>query len=214
LSIAIVLEGGPGVGKSSVARFLKGFLEGCGIRACIVGDGVRLFARYLARVFGRWFLAPREVIEYMVLGWQLGKLSECISEGCDAIIMDYGPEAPLGYMEADGVEYPRELDRVSEAALQGLRVLIVVLEPPASYGRDGVRWEDLWLANRYRRFLTWRALSLVPRLGAKAIAVPEKGSAVERAAIVARVVLDELGARCEELDPRAHLEASRGEGRC
>lgn len=189
--LVVVLEGGPGVGKTSVARLLRARLEEMGVKTCVVSDGVRLFAPILAKIFGLWFRAPREVVEYMLLGWQVARFVECLSS--DVIVMDYGPEAPLGYMEADGVRYPPQLEGLAKALLSGLKVIVALLEPPATYSVDDVRWEPPEVANRYRRALSFKALSLVSRVGAKALVVPEKDRVEERVEVLLREILHELG---------------------
>ncbi len=191
MKLVVVLEGGPGVGKTSVATYLRKELPRRGVSVCVVDDGVRLFAPILAKLFGKWFEAPRDMIEYMLLGWQLAKFVECLDS--DVVVMDYGPEAPLGFMEADSVHYPRELEGLANALLEGVKSLLVILEPPAGYARDSVRWEDPKRADKYRRALIVRTLSLVPRIKAKALVVPEKDSVSERAKIVLEEVLNELG---------------------
>jgi len=178
------------VGKTSVAQELRDSLASLGYGVCVVDDGVRLFAPVLSKLFGAWYRAPRELIEYMLLGWQVASFVKCLDS--DVVIMDYGPEAPLGYMDADGVPYPRELENLALALFKGLRLLVAILEPPTTYRRDDVRWEDLELANRYRRYLSIRALTLVSKARAKAVIIPERSSVAERARMLLRVVLNEL----------------------
>ncbi len=184
----VVLEGGPGVGKSSVAELLAELLRSRGLSVCIVHDSSREVASVLGKLFGKWYLAPRSLIEYMILGHQVHGLQRCKEAGADIVILDYGVEAPLAYMEADGTSYPGELDRLAEALLGDAPVLVFVLERPVSYAGDRVRWEDLLRAQRYSRSLIRRVSSLAARLGAAVYVVPEKRSPRDRARLVARFI--------------------------
>ncbi|ABM80558.1 ATP-binding protein [Hyperthermus butylicus] len=179
--LLIVFEGGPGIGKTTLSRLLAELLERRGRKTCVVWDAVRGIAPVLSRLFGEWYRAPRELIEYMFLGYQLRRLHECVEADTDTVILDYGVEAPLAYMEADGVPYPKELEELAEAVLSGWRVVVFILEQPVAYSTDVVRWEDPRRAQGYARRLIARALSLVERLGAVAYVLPEKPSVEERA---------------------------------
>ncbi len=185
--IAVILEGGPGAGKTSVARELADMLRARGLRACIVGDAARLLAGLLGRLFGDWHRAPRSVIEYLFMGYQLCGLMEC--SGADVAILDYSLDAPLAYMEADGLEYPRELDGISLEALKGFRVYVFVLEGLSGYGTDEARWEPPPTAQRYSRFLFRRAAALAARLGVPLYVVPEMRGPRERASFITTILL-------------------------
>jgi len=184
----VVLEGGPGVGKSSIAGLLAELLRSKGLSVCVVHDSSREVARVLGRLFGKWYLAPRTLIEYMILGHQVHGLQRCKEMGADIVLLDYGIEAPLAYMEADGASYPRELDSLAEALLDDAPVLVFILERPVTYTGDNVRWEDLLRAQRYSRSLIRRASSLAARLGAAVYVVPEKRSLHNRVLVVARLI--------------------------
>jgi thymidylate kinase len=188
-SLYVVLEGGPGVGKSTLSEIVKELLEQRGLRTCVVRDSSRSIARILGRLYGEWWRAPRELIEYMILGHQLHGIEACREQGADIIVLDYGVEAPLAYMEADGIEYPRELDSLAEAVLNDAPVAVFVLERPVAYATDEVRWEDVRRAQRYSRLLVRRALSLVERLGAVAFAIPEKPEPRQRAEKIVELIL-------------------------
>ena len=189
--LVIILEGGPGVGKTTIATLLAKRLSEKGFKVCVVDDAIRSISSLLSKLFGKWYLAPRELIEYMFMGYRLRVLEECI-EKADIIIMDYGVEAPLAYMEEDQVSYPQQLERLAEEVLNGSKVLVFILEQPVAYQKDHIRWEDIKKATRYARRLTVRALSLVARLNAKAYVLPEKMDVAERVEKITKIVLEEL----------------------
>lgn len=189
--LVIILEGGPGVGKTTIATLLAKRLSEKGFKVCIVDDAIRSISSLLSKLFGKWYLAPRELIEYMFMGYRLRVLEECI-EKADIIIMDYGVEAPLAYMEEDQVSYPQQLERLAEEVLNGSKVLVFILEQPVAYQKDHIRWEDVKKATRYARRLTVRALSLVARLNAKAYVLPEKMDVAKRVEKITKIVLEEL----------------------
>ncbi len=181
----IVLEGGPGVGKTTLARILADMLSRRGYRACIVDDAMRGIAPLLDRLFGRWYQAPREVVEYMFLGYQLRRMHECLAEGSDVLIFDYSIESPLAYMSADGVPYPSQLEKLAEAAIPGdAEVYVFILEQPVAYSPDSVRWEDIAAARKYARHLVARAVTLASRLGARVYVVPERETPEERSRMI------------------------------
>jgi hypothetical protein len=153
---------------------------------------VRYVAPILSRLFGTWYRAPRDLLEYIFLGYQLRMLHECREVGYDVVLMDYSIEAPLAYMEADGVEYPRELDSLVETVLGGYKVVVLVLEQPVAYATDAVRWEDPVKAQSYARRLVKRALNLVGRLNAVAYIIPEKPSIEERVALALKLLAAHL----------------------
>jgi len=190
--LVIILEGGPGVGKTTIATLLAKRLSERGFKTCVVDDAIRSISALLGKLFGKWYLAPRELIEYMFMGYRLRVLEECTGKA-DVIIMDYSVEAPLAYMEEDRVPYPRQLERLAEEMLSSSKVVVFILEQPVTYQRDHIRWEDMRRAIRYARRLTVRALSLVARLNAKAYVLPEKPNVIERVEKIMEIVLRELG---------------------
>jgi len=188
----IVLEGGPGVGKTSISTLLARLLEPLGHHVCLVHDSSRQIATVLTKLFGEWHQAPRELIEYMILGHQVHGLQRCKQEDADIIILDYNIEAPLAYMETDGTKYPRELDRLAETLLGDAKTIVLVLERPITYNNDEIRWEPLTKAQKYSRNLVKRALSLVKRINAKAYIIPEKRTPPERTLLIATIIKQEL----------------------
>jgi len=185
--IAVVLEGGPGAGKTSTARMLAEILRRQGLRPCIVDDAARTLSSIFTRLFGEWHNAPRMLIEYVFLGYQLCRLRAC--SDADVVILDYSIEAPLAYMEADGIDYPGELDDIGFEVLRGFdEVYFFVLEQPCSYGLDEARWEPPRRAARYARALFRRAAVLARRLDAPLYVLPERSDAGERARLIAEIL--------------------------
>jgi len=192
VTLYVILEGGPGVGKTSVAEALALELRRRGLRPCIVDDAARGIAPVLDRLFGRWYRAPRELVEYMFLGYQLSRINQCLEGGADIVILDYSVESPLAYMEADGVSYPPQLEELAEAVLSQGRVSVFVLEQPIAYQADTVRWEGLREARRYAGRLVARALSLAARLNAKVYVIPERRTVEERAGLILKLLEEDV----------------------
>ncbi len=184
--IAVILEGGPGAGKTSVARILAEALSRHSLTACIVEDAARPIAGLLSRLFGDWSKAPRRLVEYMILGYQVARLAEC--SGSDVTILDYSIDAPLAYMEADGEQYPRELDGLGVEALRNYVVYIFVLEQPTCYATDDARWEPPIIAARYTRTLLRRAARMASMLGAPIYVIPERRDPRERASMIIKLL--------------------------
>jgi thymidylate kinase len=210
--IYVVLEGGPGTGKSSVAAALAERLKELGSNACVVDDAVRGIAPVLNKLFGAWYHAPRELIEYMFLGYQLSKIHECIRRGTDVIILDYSVESPLAYMEADGITYPPELEALAEAVLPKNRVNVFILEQPIAYQADNIRWEDLKAAQRYSRRLVARALSLASRIGARVYVIPEREDVNERVEIILELLKEAVAMGRETPGPSSPVARGSQQG--
>jgi thymidylate kinase len=222
VALYVILEGGPGVGKTSVAEALAAKLRGLGFRACIVDDAMRGIAPVLDRLFGRWYRAPRELAEYMFLGYQLRRIHECLRDGADILILDYSVESPLAYMEADGIPYPQQLESLAEAVLPKGRVAVFILEHPTSYQADAVRWEDPRRAQSYSRKLIARAVSLAARLDARVYVIPERRSVDERVNLILKLLTEDVAMGREAPGPSSPVargpqdgpeQAPRGSGR-